>query len=191
MNSSYGQNMNSSYPSGQNMNMNGSNNYGSNNYGSNNYGSSGPNMNMNGRNMNMNGSNNYSPNMNMNGRNMNMNGSNNYGSSGQNNQVKTGECIKGPDGIYRDSITGYECTPPKSSWNPLNWLGGRRRRTVRRGGGVRPYTDINSASTASRFSGSQTAQPHQWTGGRKRRKTKGKRRSFKCKKCSKRTRHRH
>ncbi len=90
---------------------------------------------------------------------------------------------------------GNQCTPQKSSsWNPMNWFSGGRRRTVRRGGGFRPYTDQNIASTASRFSGGQTAQPHQWTGGKRRRgskKTRGKRRSFKCNKCSKRTRHKH
>ena len=91
-------------------------------------------------------------------------------------------------------LNGQPCTPSQktfSAFSPSTWFGGRRRRTIKRGGGVRPYTDIDVASTASRFSGGRTAQPHQWTGGKRRRGTKGKRRSSKCNKCSKRTRHRH
>ena len=89
---------------------------------------------------------------------------------------------------------GNTCTPQKS-WssylNPMNWgSGGRRRRTVRRGGGFRPYTDQNSASTASPFSGGRTAQPHQWTGG-KRRRRRGTKRKRNCSKCNSRKRHRH
>ena len=103
----------------------------------------------------------------------------------------TGSCVKNPtDGMYYKN--GVPCQPSYYE-TAKGWLGmgGRRRRTVRRGGGFRPYTDINVASTASRFSGGQTAQPHQWTGGRRRRGLKSKRRSFKCNKCSKRKRHRH
>lgn len=104
-----------------------------------------------------------------------------------NNQNNTIQCNNGVD------QNGNPC-PQQKSWssylNPMNWIGGRRR-TARRGGGVRSYTDQNVASTASRFSGGQTAQPHQWTGGKRRRRTKSKRRSFKCNKCSKRKRHKH
>ena len=120
------------------------------------------------------------------------NGNNMNNMNNQNNQNNTIQCNS--NGVDQN---GYPCTPQKS-WssylNPINWFnssgGRRRRRTVRRGGGFRAYTDQNIASTASRFSGGQTAQPHQWTGG-KRRRTKSKRRIFRCNKCSKRKRHRH
>ena len=165
--------------------------------GSNNYGSSGSNMNMNGpsgSNMNMNGP--SGSNMNMNGpsgQSMNMNGS-----SGSNMNMN-GPSVCNANGFDQ---YGKQCTPPNtglSSYLPKIWpfSGGRRRRTAKRGGGFRPYTDMDVASTASRFSGGQTAQPHQWTGGKRRRglkKTRGttsKRRSFKCNKCSKRIRHKH
>jgi len=55
--------------------------------------------------------------------------------------------------------------------------GGRRRRTTRRrksrqrGGSFKDYTPRSGlASTAASFSGSETAQPHNLTGGRTRRK---------------------
>jgi hypothetical protein len=110
----------------------------------------------------------------------------------------TPSCMKNPDGTY-SYPNGTQCSPSylesikSSSFNPMNWFSGSggRRRTIKRGGGVRGYTDQNVASTASRFSGGQTAQPHQWTGGKRRRRIKSKRRSFKCNKCSKRKRHRH
>jgi len=106
------------------------------------------------------------------------------GSYGDSNMNNTCNC--------RDS-NGIICTPQKStSWT--SWLTGsggrRRRRTVRRGGGFRPYTDQNSASTASSFSGDKTAQPHQWTGG-KRRRRRGTKRKRNCSKCNSRKRHRH
>ena len=106
------------------------------------------------------------------------------------NMNNTGSCVKNPnDGMYYKN--GVPCEP--SYWEKAkNWFGGKRRkRTLRKGGGFRPYTDQDVASTASRFSGGLTAQPHQWTGGKRRRGTKSKRRSFKCNKCSKRTRHKH
>lgn len=121
--------------------------------------------------------------------------SNNNSQNGQyprvnmNNQNSTIQCNNGMDQY------GNPC-PQKSgilSYLP-NWLtgssGGRRRRTVRRGGGFRPYTDQNSASTASPFSGGRTAQPHQWTGG-KRRRRRGTKRKRNCSKCNSRKRHRH
>ncbi len=92
----------------------------------------------------------------------------------------------------RDS-NGNQCTPSNQQKTGMfSWLGfgGRRRRTVRRGGGFRPYTDQNSASTASPFSGGRTAQPHQWTGG-KRRRRRGTKRKRNCSKCNSRKRHRH
>jgi hypothetical protein len=108
-----------------------------------------------------------------------------------NNMNNMGPCVKDPNSnmYYRN---GVQCEPSYleqvKSFLPF---GGGRRKTVRRGGGFRPYIDQNVASTASRFSGGQTAQPHQWTGGKRRRRTKSKRRSFKCNKCSKRKRHKH
>jgi hypothetical protein len=103
-----------------------------------------------------------------------------FGNNGQSPPTNTCNCT--------DS-NGNQCTPQKSSsWWPFS--GGRRRRTVRRGGGFRPYTDQNSASTASPFSGGKTAQPHQWTGG-KRRRRRGTKRKRNCSKCNSRKRHRH
>ena len=89
---------------------------------------------------------------------------------------------------------GRTCDPRSNQQKPgmFSWLGfgGRRRRTVRRGGGFRPYTDQNVASTASSFSGDKTAQPHQWTGG-KRRRRRGTKRKRNCSKCNSRKRHKH
>jgi hypothetical protein len=90
---------------------------------------------------------------------------------------------------------GNTCNPSQSQspskWNPMNWFsGGKRRRTIKRGGSFRPYTNLGVAATASPFSGGRTAQPHNWTGGKKRRSSKRTRR-FKCKKCSKRRIHKH
>ena len=119
---------------------------------------------------------------------MNNQNSQNCPPNNMNNQNNTGSCVKGQDGMYYKN--GVPCEP--SYWEKAKgWFSGGRRRTVRRGGGFRPYMDQDVASTASRFSGGRTAQPHQWTGGKRRRGTKSKRRSFKCNKCSKRKRHRH
>ena len=113
-----------------------------------------------------------------------------FGNNGNNSQTPP---INNNTCSCKDS-TGTPCDPrsnqPKSG--VLSWfgLGGRRRRTVRRGGGFRPYTDQNSASTASSFSGDKTAQPHQWTGG-KRRRRRGTKRKRNCSKCNSRKRHRH
>ena len=108
-------------------------------------------------------------------------------------QGTTNTMGQGTNCACKDS-NGNTCIPTqpsKSMLNPMNWLsGGKRRRTVKRGGGFRPYTDLGVASTASPFSGSRTAQPHNWTGGKKRRSSKRTRRS-KCNKCSKRRRHKH
>jgi hypothetical protein len=117
------------------------------------------------------------------------NGNNGNNMNNMNNQNNTVQCNNGVD------QNGNPCTQQNTGWRsylPNMWpFNGGRKRTVKRGGGVRGYTDQNVASTASRFSGGQTAQPHQWTGGKRRRRTKSKRRSFKCNKCSKRKRHKH
>ena len=115
-------------------------------------------------------------------------------SSNNNNTLSQGTTNtmgQGTNCACKDS-NGNTCNPTQpSKWNPMNWLsGGKRRRTVKRGGGFRPYTDLGVASTASPFSGGRTAQPHNWTGGKRRRSSKRTRRS-KCKKCSKRRIHRH
>jgi hypothetical protein len=85
------------------------------------------------------------------------------------------------------------CTPPASFSNGFGFFGGRRRRhSMKRGGSFRPSTDLGVASTASPFSGGRTAQPHNWTGGKRRRRSSKRRtRRFKCNKCSKRRRHKH
>jgi hypothetical protein len=85
------------------------------------------------------------------------------------------------------------CTPPSSISNLYGLLGGRKRRhSMKRGGSFRPSTDLGVASTASPFSGGRTAQPHNWTGGKRRRRSSKRRtRRFKCNKCSKRRRHKH
>ena len=117
-----------------------------------------------------------------------MNSFGNNGNNGNNGQLpptNTCNCI--------DS-NGRPCNPQsnqqKSGILSYFGFGGRRRRTVRRGGGFRPYTDQNSASTASPFSGGRTAQPHQWTGG-KRRRRRGTKRKRNCSKCNSRKKHRH
>ena len=117
-----------------------------------------------------------------------MNYSQNNNGNGMNSQNNTSSCIKNLDGSYSYQ-DGTPCQPSYlESFKSYFGYGGKRR-TVRRGGGFRPYTDINVASTASRFSGGRTAQPHNWTGGKRRRSSA--KRSLKCKKCSKRRRHRH
>ena len=90
---------------------------------------------------------------------------------------------------YQDSVTKGPCAP--KAW--YNIFGGRRRKhSMKRGGSFRPSTDLNVASTASPFSGAKTAQPHNWTGGKRRRRSSKRRtRRFKCNKCSKRRRHKH
>jgi hypothetical protein len=94
--------------------------------------------------------------------------------------------------VYQDSITKMPCKPSSLS-NLYGLLGGRRRRnSMKRGGSFRPSSDLGVASTASPFSGGRTAQPHNWTGGRRRtRSSKRRTRRFKCNKCSKRRRHKH
>ena len=115
-------------------------------------------------------------------------------SSNNNNTMGEGTNTmgQGTNCACKDS-NGNTCNPSQpSKWNPMNWFSGGKRRTYKngkRGGGFRPYTDIDVASTASRFSGGRTAQPHNWTGGKRRRSSA--KRSLKCKKCSKRRRHRH
>jgi hypothetical protein len=96
---------------------------------------------------------------------------------------------------------GYQSAPsaPTSSWNPFasstptstststyqdpnqkkwyHFWGGKRRKSRRfRGGSFLPNTDMNIASYASPYSGSQTAQPHNLTRGGKRRTRRNKRR---------------
>jgi hypothetical protein len=88
---------------------------------------------------------------------------------------------------YQDSITKTPCTP-KKAWYSL-WGGRKRNCSMKRGGSFRPSSDL---ITAAPFSRGRTAQSHNWTGGRRRRRS-SKRRTmrFKCNKCSKRRRHRH
>ena len=97
--------------------------------------------------------------------------------SDNNSMNNTGSCIQNSDGNYYKN--GVPCQPTLlektgiSTYLPNMWpFNGGKKGTVKRGGGVRGYTDLNSASTASRFSGGRTAQPHQWTGGKRRRRTK-------------------
>jgi hypothetical protein len=59
-------------------------------------------------------------------------------------------------------------TPPPASTPPV---GGRRRRTSKRGGYSANTPTNGLASTASPFSG-KTAQPHVWVGGKTRRRNK-------------------
>ena len=89
---------------------------------------------------------------------------------------------------YQDTVTKQPCTPKKG----LFGLWGGRKRSIKRGGSFSPNTDLGVASTASSFSGGRTAQPHNWTGGKRRRRSSKRRtRRLKCNKCSKRRRHRH
>jgi hypothetical protein len=111
-----------------------------------------------------------------------------YGSSSTTPSTPTqGKC---ECASYQDSVTKEPCTP--KAW--YNIFGGRRRKhSMKRGGSFRPSSDLGVASTASPFSGAKTAQPHNWTGGKRRRQRSSKRRTrrFKCNKCSKRRRHKH
>ena len=88
---------------------------------------------------------------------------------------------------YQDTVTKQPCTP--KPW--YSFFGGRKR-SIKRGGSFSPNTDLGVASTASSFSGGRTAQPHNWTGGKRRRRgSKRRTRRLKCNRCSKRRRHRH
>jgi hypothetical protein len=102
----------------------------------------------------------------------------------------SGECKK--QYVMEDSSGKLsKCTPPSSVSNLFGLLGGRKR-SIKRGGSFSPNTDLGVASTASSFSGGRTAQPHNWTGGKRRRRSSKRRtRRLKCNKCSKRRRHRH
>lgn len=101
--------------------------------------------------------------------------------------TSSGECKK--QYVTTDSYGKLTaCTPP-SSWSNGFGLFGGKRKSMKRGGSFRPSSDL---ITAAPFSGGKTAQPHNWTGGRRRRRNSKRRtRRFKCNKCSKRRRHRH
>jgi hypothetical protein len=101
--------------------------------------------------------------------------------------TSSGECTK--QYVKKNSMGTYDiCTPP-SSWSNGFGLFGGKRKSMKRGGSFRPSSDL---ITASPFSGGRTAQPHNWTGGKRRRRSSKRRtRRFKCNKCSKRRRHRH
>jgi hypothetical protein len=104
----------------------------------------------------------------------------------------SGECTK--QYVKKNSMGTFDTCTPASSWsNGFGFFGGRKRNcSMKRGGSFRPSTDLGVASTASSFSGGRTAQPHNWTGGKRRRRSSKRRtRRFKCNKCSKRRRHRH
>ncbi len=100
----------------------------------------------------------------------------------------SGECTK--QYVKKNSMGTFDTCTPDSNWrNGWGFFGGKRRQSMKRGGSFRPSSDL---ITAAPFSRGRTAQSHNWTGGRRRRRS-SKRRTmrFKCNKCSKRRRHRH